>query len=144
MTRFLNPLARKPKPGYREAVDRIKAETRKRLELSDDVTVSVTELNCREPDCADTETIVAILTKSVPSLATPVSTIARNSIWSSLLEWPACQRNPAAIRRACGLDRSIRQESILCGVLRYGRWLSAKHVNFESSCWDRGLQGAEV
>ena len=28
MTGFFNPLARKPKPGYREAVDRIKAETR--------------------------------------------------------------------------------------------------------------------
>ena len=61
MTGFFNPLARKPKPGYREAVDRIKAETRSCLELSDDVTVSVTELNCREPGCPDTETIIAIL-----------------------------------------------------------------------------------
>jgi hypothetical protein len=61
MTGFFNPLARKPRPGYREAVDRIKAETRSCLELSDDVTVSVTELNCREPGCPDTETIIAIL-----------------------------------------------------------------------------------
>ena len=61
MTGFFNPLARKPKPGYREAVHRIKAEKRSCLELSDDVTVSVTELNCREPGCPDTETIIAIL-----------------------------------------------------------------------------------
>jgi hypothetical protein len=61
MTGFFNPLARRPKPGYREAMDRIKAETRSCLELSDDATVSVTELNCREPGCPDTETIIAIL-----------------------------------------------------------------------------------
>jgi hypothetical protein len=66
MTGFVNPLARKSKSGYREAIERIKTETRKLLELAGDVTVSVTELNCREPGCPDTETIVAILRAGHP------------------------------------------------------------------------------
>lgn len=61
MTGFVNPLARKRRPGYSEAIDRIKATVRTVLDLPDDVVVSVTELACREPGCPDIETVVAIL-----------------------------------------------------------------------------------
>lgn len=47
--------------GYPQAVQELKLQTRKLLGLSDDVTVSVSELTCREPGCPDVETLVAIL-----------------------------------------------------------------------------------
>ena len=61
MSAFVNPLARNRRPGYPEAIDRIKAATRGLLKLSDDTVVSVTELTCRDPGCPDIETVVAIL-----------------------------------------------------------------------------------
>ncbi|NDV89269.1 nitrate reductase [Aurantimonas aggregata] len=61
MSGFVNPLARKQKPGYPEAVAALKAETRRLLDLSDDVTVSVTELTCRDLGCPDIETVIGIL-----------------------------------------------------------------------------------
>ena len=39
----------------------LKLQTQKLLGLPDDVTISVTELSCREPGCPDVETVVAIL-----------------------------------------------------------------------------------
>lgn len=47
--------------GYPEAVQQLKLQTQKLLGLSDGVTISVSELSCREPGCADVETVVAIL-----------------------------------------------------------------------------------
>lgn len=61
MSGFVNPLSRKPKPGYPQAIAALKAETRRLLGLPDDVTVSVSELACREPGCPDIETVVGIL-----------------------------------------------------------------------------------
>ncbi|HUN98688.1 MAG TPA: hypothetical protein VMU69_20955 [Bradyrhizobium sp.] len=61
MNGFVNPLARKRAPRYPEAIDRLKTATREQLHLSDDTVVSVTELACREPDCPDVETIIAVL-----------------------------------------------------------------------------------
>ena len=61
MTGFVNPLARKQRPGYPEAIDHIKATVRTVLDLPDEVVVSVTELTCREPGCPDIETVIAIL-----------------------------------------------------------------------------------
>ena len=54
---------RAPRTGYPEAVQRVKQQTQKLLDLSEDVTVSVTELSCREPGCPDVETVVAILSE---------------------------------------------------------------------------------
>lgn len=59
--KMLNPLARRPRTGYREAIDRIKRVARTSLALPEDAGVSVSELSCREPGCPDTETVVAIL-----------------------------------------------------------------------------------
>jgi hypothetical protein len=47
--------------GYPQAVQELKLQTQKLLGLSDDVTISVSELTCREPGCPDVETVVAIL-----------------------------------------------------------------------------------
>jgi hypothetical protein len=47
--------------GYPQAVKQLKLQTQKLLGLPDDVTISVTELSCREPGCPDVETVVAIL-----------------------------------------------------------------------------------
>jgi hypothetical protein len=56
--------------GYPEAVQQLKLQTQKLLGLSDDVTISVTELSCREPGCPDVETVVAILREGEkPSIA---------------------------------------------------------------------------
>ncbi|MEH6719432.1 MAG: nitrate reductase [Aurantimonas endophytica] len=61
MSGFVNPLARKQNPGYPQAVAALKAETRRLLGLPDDVTVSVTELACRDLGCPDIETVIGIL-----------------------------------------------------------------------------------
>ena len=61
MSAFINPFARKPRIGVPEAVARIKAQTRQVLGLSDEVAISVSELACRDPGCADVETVVGIL-----------------------------------------------------------------------------------
>lgn len=54
---------RAQRTGYPEAVQRLKLQTQRLLGLSEDVTVSVTELSCREPGCPDVETVIAILSQ---------------------------------------------------------------------------------
>ena len=49
------------KPGYPEAVARLKAETRALLGLADDVVIAVNEITCRDPACPGVETVVAVL-----------------------------------------------------------------------------------
>lgn len=58
---FVNPFARKSKIGYPESVARLKEEARRHLDLTEEVTISVTELNCSDEGCPDTETVVAVL-----------------------------------------------------------------------------------
>ncbi|WP_157449977.1 nitrate reductase [Bradyrhizobium sp. ARR65] len=61
---------RAQRTGYPEAVQQLKLQTQKLLGLADDVTISVTELSCREPGCPDVETVVAILREGEkPSIA---------------------------------------------------------------------------
>lgn len=56
--------------GYPEAVQQLKLQTLKVLGLSEDVTISVTELSCREPGCPEVETVIAILREGEkPSIA---------------------------------------------------------------------------
>jgi hypothetical protein len=61
MKGFISPLTRRNRPGYREAVERIETIVRATLALPDDIVVSMAELACREPECPDTETVIAIL-----------------------------------------------------------------------------------
>jgi hypothetical protein len=44
-----------------DQVDRIKSWTRERWGLGDDVTIMVTELECRESGCPPIETVIAVL-----------------------------------------------------------------------------------
>ena len=39
----------------------IKKWVKEKLQLSDDITIMVTEINCWEPNCPDKETVIAIL-----------------------------------------------------------------------------------
>jgi hypothetical protein len=66
---FFNPLARRPKAGHAETMERPKAATRALLDLSDDVVVSVTEITCRKSGCPDVETVVAALRAGEPCTA---------------------------------------------------------------------------
>jgi hypothetical protein len=59
---FANPFARKSKLGYPDAVGRLKEQVRRHLNLTEEVAISVAELNCRDSDCPGTETVIAILT----------------------------------------------------------------------------------
>jgi hypothetical protein len=62
MPKIALPMGRRvQRTGYPRAVQELKLQTQKLLGLSDDVTVSVSELTCREPGCPDVETLVAIL-----------------------------------------------------------------------------------
>lgn len=62
MPKVALPMGRRvQRTGYPQAVHELKLQTQKLFGLSDDVTVSVSELTCREPGCPDVETVVAIL-----------------------------------------------------------------------------------
>jgi hypothetical protein len=56
----LNPLGGGTTPDP-EALSRIKGWTREAFALPDDVVVMATELRCREDDCPDVETVLAVL-----------------------------------------------------------------------------------
>lgn len=49
-----------PVPGYPESIARLKAETRRLLDLADEVSVSVTEVVCREHG-SHSETVIAVI-----------------------------------------------------------------------------------
>lgn len=66
MSGFDNPLARRPRPGISETTRRLKQAARAALGVPDHVTVSVTELTCREDGCPDVETVVAVLAAGEP------------------------------------------------------------------------------
>ena len=51
-----------------ETIRRIKRALRDALELSDDATVTVTELACLEEDCAPVETVFGLLRPDAPQL----------------------------------------------------------------------------
>ncbi|WP_156433948.1 nitrate reductase [Bradyrhizobium retamae] len=62
MPKIALPMGRRvQRTRYPQAVQELKLQTQKLLGLSNDVTVSVSELTCREPGCPDVETVVAIL-----------------------------------------------------------------------------------
>lgn len=62
---LINTSPRKPKL---EEVRRLKNTLRKALSLSDDVTVTVTELACLEEGCAPVETVIGLLRPDAPQL----------------------------------------------------------------------------
>ena len=83
------------RPGYTAAIERIR-EARTFLNLPDGVTVSVSELPCRDPGCPDVETVVAILAAgSKPRIARfhkPIPEIEQDELDEGLsgLAYPGC------------------------------------------------------
>ena len=62
MPKIALPMGRRAqKSGYPQAVQELKQQTRRLLDLPDDATVSISELTCRDPGCPDVETVVAVL-----------------------------------------------------------------------------------
>ncbi len=59
MSRLVNPLA--PRRALPQRIRQIKDWVRQLHALDDDVTVSVTELACREEGCPDIETVIGIM-----------------------------------------------------------------------------------
>ena len=57
-----------PRRPNLERVRRIKRALRETLSLSDDMTVTVTELACLEEDCAPVETVIGLLRPDAPQL----------------------------------------------------------------------------
>ena len=57
-----------PRRPNRERVRRIKEALRVALELSDDATITLTELACLEEDCAPVETVFGLLRPDAPQL----------------------------------------------------------------------------
>lgn len=57
---------RNPEKGLR--TQQIKARVVELLELDQDVTVMVTELNCQDDDCPEVETVIAIFRPEQPKL----------------------------------------------------------------------------
>ena len=57
---------RNPEKGLR--TQQIKAIVAELLELDQDVTVMVTELNCRDDDCPEVETVIAIFRPEQPKV----------------------------------------------------------------------------
>ena len=61
-------IGRSPRHPNLERVRRIKKALRETLSLSDDMTVTVTELACLEEDCAPVETVIGLLRPDAPQL----------------------------------------------------------------------------
>ena len=57
-----------PRRPDRERVRNIKEALREALSLSDDMTVTVTELACLEESCAPVETVIGLLRPDAPQL----------------------------------------------------------------------------
>ena len=55
--RMLRALQKRPE--HSETLDRVRAWTRERFDLADDVTVLVAEVSCQLPGCPPRETVVA-------------------------------------------------------------------------------------
>ena len=61
-------ITRSPRRPNLEQARRIKKALREALSLSDDTTVTVTELACLEEDCAPVETVIGLLRPNEPQL----------------------------------------------------------------------------
>ena len=61
-------IGQSPKKPNLDTVRRLKRVLREALELSDDTTVTVSELACLEEDCAPVETVFGLLHPDAPQL----------------------------------------------------------------------------
>src|ERR687888_420527 len=144
---FANPLARRAKSGYRDAIERIEAETRKLLRLPDEATVSVYDLSCCGPACPDGETVIAVMCgQAKPRVARvqgPIADISATDLASAvaqhgrepafgkaLAECPACRvkKNPRSRDRGPGMGGK-------CDVQGHRSLLSLCPVRRQAFCY---------
>ena len=80
-----------PRRPNRERVRRIKDALRTALNLSDDTTLTVTELACLEEGCAPVETVVALLRPDAPpaqhNLHKPTDTVDVDDLVQACKAW---------------------------------------------------------
>ncbi len=58
----------KKNPEKIQRTQEIKRQILERLELGDDATVMVTELNCQDEDCPEVETVIALFRPHIPEI----------------------------------------------------------------------------
>lgn len=73
--KFVNPFAPRRAPSSLNA-DRIKQWIRNGLDLKEEVTITVTEVRCRESGCPDLETVISIFEVERPIRSLRVGTAA--------------------------------------------------------------------
>ena len=82
---------RSPRRPNLERARRIKKALREALSLSDDTTVTVTELACLEEDCAPVETVIGLLRLNEPQLQSklhkPMDAVDANDLSQVCTEW---------------------------------------------------------
>ena len=82
---------RSPRRPNLERARRIKKALREALSLSDDTTVTVTELACLEEDCAPVETVIGLLRLNEPQLQSklhkPMDAVDANDLFQVCTEW---------------------------------------------------------
>lgn len=87
MTLFNNPLAPK-KNGLRAKSADIKGWVRELMDLSDETTLTVAELACREPGCPDIETVIGILEPDKPirtvRIHAPMADVTKTDVGDSV------------------------------------------------------------
>lgn len=85
---LLNPLIPKRGADLKDAADRIKIWAREALSLSDDDAVTVSEINCRDPGCADVETAILVMRAGAPTrmirIACPLAEVCRADFEAAL------------------------------------------------------------
>ena len=86
----------RPRPDI-EQIRRIKAALRQALDLSEDATITVTELACLEEDCAPVETVLGLLRPGEPQvqhkLHKPTSSIDADDLTRVCKAWGVEPRN---------------------------------------------------
>jgi len=61
------PFVEKRSEDLKAAADRIKMWVREALSLSDEVAVTVSEINCRDPGCPGVETAILVMVPDLPT-----------------------------------------------------------------------------
>jgi hypothetical protein len=76
----------------RAALDRVKALAREALALGDEVRLSVNEINCNDPACPGTETVILVMAEGERTRALKVTKPADEVVAQDIREADAASR----------------------------------------------------
>jgi len=89
MVRLNNPLAPRTNRLHAKSGE-VKTWVRARLDLGDDVTLTVAELACRDEGCPDVETVIGILAQGQPirtlRIHLPLAELSRDDIAAAIAD----------------------------------------------------------